>query len=71
MTHKLILKQKQHLSNMKKLFITIIIASAVIACKKENKAPVERTETQYIRIEAVDKDGTITLSPTITVKVIK
>ena len=55
---------------MIKITLAIVLATTFIACKKESKESPESTETQYLRIEEVDKDGHTTVSPVITVKII-
>lgn len=56
---------------MKKTLIALSIATSLIACKKDYNEQGRQTETQYLRIEEVDKDGTTTVSQIITVKVDK
>ncbi len=56
---------------MKKILIALAIASTLVACKKDYNEEDKQTETQYLRIEEVDKDGATTVSQVITVKVNK
>jgi hypothetical protein len=56
---------------MKKTLIVLALISSLIACKKGYNEQDKQTETQYLRIEEVDKDGLITVSTMITVKIEK
>ena len=56
---------------MKKALIILSITTVLFSCKKQTQSAEERTETQHLRIEEVDKDGTTTVSQIITVKIDK